>query len=100
MPTSVSLSSLLPPTLIVAALVSWLIYECSDTVEQSVIPGGSKDERLTDVYTHILLHMQSCSISRFLRGSPAFINVCPSLHLSDPLSEVNEMLTVHPNKES
>ena len=31
----------------VAALVSWLIYECSDTVEQSVIPGDSNDNRLT-----------------------------------------------------
>ena len=31
----------------VVALVPWLIYECSDNVEQRVIPGG----RLTDVDT-------------------------------------------------
>ena len=35
----------------VAALVSWLIYECSDTVEQSMIPGGSNNERLTVIDT-------------------------------------------------
>ena len=28
-----------------------VIYECSDTIEQSVIPGGSNDERLKDVDT-------------------------------------------------
>ena len=33
----------------VATLLSWLIYECSNTIEQCVIPGGSNDERLTDV---------------------------------------------------
>ena len=27
----------------VAALVSWLIYECSDTVEQRMILGGSNE---------------------------------------------------------
>lgn len=30
----------------VAALISWLIYECSDIIEQSVIPGSSNDDRL------------------------------------------------------
>ena len=35
----------------VTTLVSWLIYEYSDTVEQMMIPGGSKDKRLTDVDT-------------------------------------------------
>ena len=30
------------------ALVSWLIYEYNDTVEQRRVPGGSDDERLTD----------------------------------------------------
>ena len=33
----------------ITALVSWfIIYECSDTIEQGMIPGG----RLTDVGTH------------------------------------------------
>ena len=35
----------------VAALVSWLTYKCSNTVEQRMIPGGSNDKRLTDVDT-------------------------------------------------
>ena len=30
----------------VAALISWLIYECSNIIEQSVIPGSSNDNRL------------------------------------------------------
>ena len=46
-PTSVSLSSLLPLT--ESALISWLIYKCSDTVEWRTIPGGSNDESLTDI---------------------------------------------------
>ena len=33
----------------VATLESWLMNKCSDTVEQSVIPGDSNDERLTNV---------------------------------------------------
>ena len=48
-PTLVSLSLLLPPT--VTALISWLIYKCSNTVEQRMIPGGSNDERLNDMDT-------------------------------------------------
>ena len=36
----------------VPVLVLWLIYECSDTVEQSRIPGGSNDKRLTNIDTH------------------------------------------------
>ena len=36
----------------VTALVSPLIYECSDTVEKSMIPGGRNDERLTNIGTH------------------------------------------------
>ena len=35
----------------VAALISWFIKDCSDTVEESVILGGSNHERLTDVDT-------------------------------------------------
>ena len=29
----------------VVALVSWLVYDCSDTVDQRRIPGGSNDTR-------------------------------------------------------
>ena len=32
----------------VAALVSWLIYKCSDTIEQRMISRASNDEGLTD----------------------------------------------------
>ena len=35
----------------VTAPVSWLIYEYSDTIEQKMIPGGSNDDRLTNVGT-------------------------------------------------
>ena len=55
----------------VAALVSWLIYECSDTVEQRMILGGS-NERLTDVNIH---DCYICSTLRFPQGSPACILV-------------------------
>ena len=48
-PTSVSLSLLLPRT--VSALISWLIYDCSDTVEWRMSLWGSNDERLTNIDT-------------------------------------------------
>ena len=35
----------------VAAFTSWLIYECSDTIEQSLNPQGSNEERLTNINT-------------------------------------------------
>ena len=35
----------------VTAPISWLIYEYSDTIEQRMIPGGSNDDRLTNVGT-------------------------------------------------
>lgn len=35
----------------IAALISWLIYERSNTVEHRMIPGGSNDKRLTDLDT-------------------------------------------------
>ena len=50
--TSVRLSSLLPPTASVTVLVSWLIYEWSNTVEQGMIYGSSIDERWTNIYRH------------------------------------------------
>ena len=37
----------------VVALVSWLVYVCSDTVERRMLPGGTNDERLTDVDTYV-----------------------------------------------
>ena len=33
----------------VTAFVTWMVYKCSDIVEQSGIPEGSNDERLTDL---------------------------------------------------
>ena len=39
----------------VAAFTSWLIYECSDTIEKSTIPGSYNDERLTNVQTHVVV---------------------------------------------
>ena len=62
MPTLVSLLLLLPPVA-VAALVSWLIYECSDTVEQSVISGGSNDKRLTDIDT---CNCCTCKVAQYV----------------------------------
>ena len=50
--TSVSFLLLLPLTASVTALISWLIYEWSDTVEQRVIYGSSIDERWTNIDTH------------------------------------------------
>ena len=46
---SIGTTSYIGQPLVVAVLVSWLLYKCSDTVEQSVISRGSNDERLTDV---------------------------------------------------
>ena len=42
----------------VAALISVgiVVYECSDTVEQRMIPGGNNDARQTDVDS-TMLHM-------------------------------------------
>ena len=49
--TSVSFLLLLPLTASVTALISWLIYEWSNTVEQRVIYGSSIDERWTNIDT-------------------------------------------------
>ena len=43
----------------ITALLSWLIYECSDIVEQRMIPGG----RLTDVDT--------CNCYMYIQWNPA-----------------------------
>ena len=37
----------------VAALLSWLIYKFSDTIEQRMIPGGSNNGQPTNVDTNI-----------------------------------------------
>ena len=56
----------------VTAPVSWLIYECGDTIEQRMIPGGSNDKKLTDVGTQsssIIISLPtrlSCVHSRIL----------------------------------
>ena len=54
----------------VAALVSWLIYECSNTVEQSVIPGGNNDERLADIDTH---NCYICKVAQYLASREALL---------------------------
>ena len=60
----------------VITLIRWLICECSNTVEQRMIPGGSNDERLTNIDRRsCYIIMQSSSIPRFPRGSPACIHV-------------------------
>ena len=46
-PTLISLSSLLPPGIILCSMVS-LYLTSSDTVEKRMIPGGSNNERLTN----------------------------------------------------
>ena len=46
----------------VAALLSWLTYECSNTVEQRMILGGSIDKRLSDVDTH---NWYTCKVAPF-----------------------------------
>ena len=43
MPTSISLSLLLPQ------MVSLHLYECTNTVKQRMIPGGNNDKSLTVV---------------------------------------------------
>ena len=43
----------------VAVLVSWLIYECSDTVEQRMVLGDSNDERLMRK-TDYMLNISVC----------------------------------------
>ena len=40
----------------VTALASWLIYECTDTTEQRMIPGGIYDKMLTNVDTTSFVH--------------------------------------------
>ena len=55
----------------VAALMSWLIYKCSDTVEQSVIAGGS-NERLTNVDTH---NCYIYKVAQYLASCEAFLYV-------------------------
>ena len=59
----------------VAALVSWLIYKCSDTIER-MIPGGSNDEKFTDVDTHATYAKHFNTF--FPWGSPACIHTCPN----------------------
>ena len=62
----------------VAALVSW-IYECSNTVEQRMIRGGSTNERLTALNTrNCYICKVASSIPCFLQGSPVSIHMCPS----------------------
>ena len=50
-PLTISASGNHPLLDSVVAPVCWLICECSDTVEQRMIPGGSNNERLTNVGT-------------------------------------------------
>ena len=52
----------------VTALVSWLIYECSDTVEQRMIARGSNDKRLTEVDT-----CNSYKVAQYLASREAFL---------------------------
>ena len=53
--------------------VSWLIYEYSETIEQKMIPGGSNDERLTDVGTrNFYIYNIAQSLSRFQQSSPTY----------------------------
>lgn len=40
----------------VTALAPWLIYECTDTTEQRMIPGGIYDKMLTNVDTTSFVH--------------------------------------------
>ena len=47
----------------VAALVSWLIYEYSNTVEQSVISGASNNGRLINVDTR---NCYNCKVAQYL----------------------------------
>ena len=49
--------------MIMCTTVSWLFYECSGIVEQSVIPGDSNDQRLTDVDTDEVVAILSASFS-------------------------------------
>ena len=72
--TSVSFLLLLPPTASVTVLISQLIYEWSNTVEQRMIYGSSIDERWTNIDTH---NSYICSsIPHFPRGSTACVQVC------------------------
>ena len=66
--TDISTTSFLP-TLVnliaaasnsVAALVSWLIYECSNTVDQRMIPESSNAKRLTNVGTTSFMPTSVC----------------------------------------
>ena len=52
----------------VAALVSWLIYKCSDIIEQRVIPGASNDKRLTKVDTR---NWYICKVAQYLASREA-----------------------------
>ena len=54
----------------VAALISWLIYECSNTVEQRMIPGGSNDKRLTDIDT---CNCYICKVVQYLTSHEALL---------------------------
>ena len=77
--TSVSFLLLLPLTASVTALISWLIYEWSDTVEQRMIYGSSIDGRWTNIDTH---NSDICSsIPRFLQGSHACVQVCSRAYI-------------------
>ena len=57
-------------------LVSWLIYECSDTIEQSVIPGYSNDEKLADVH---ICNYYRCKVAQSLPRFPQGSTVCESI---------------------
>ena len=54
----------------VAALVLWSIYECSDTTEQMITPGGSNNERLADVGTH---KCYICKVAQYLTSRETFV---------------------------
>ena len=58
----------------VTAPISWLIYKYSDTIEQRMIPGGSNDERLTNVGT------QSSLINISLPTSLSCMHSCMPLY--------------------
>ena len=46
------------------------IYECSDTVEQSVISGGSNDKRLTDIDT---CNCCTCKVAQYVASREALL---------------------------
>ena len=72
--------------------VSWLIYECSDTVEQRMIARGSNDKRLTKVDTR-----NSYKVAQYLASREAFLRAFTYALVYGKLWKIYKRVRRHPS---